>query len=170
LKALLLVGLVGGVLLSFFAFYMSTFYGNHWLTEATDFGWHLNNYVVVPSWIAYGGFGVGALWLGGLLSGVLLSCGFFFRLFSKRHWKGALALTLAAVSLATIGFNTLDWMCGNEYWAGGAAVAKEVSLFGNGRFELNAWNYYFLFLVLPLFASGFLIGLCSVWLCKLLRK
>lgn len=167
-KALLSFTLLIGILLTSFAFYMSWTYGQLWLVEKGDTVWRLNNYTIVPCWLAYSVFGVLFLWLGCFLLGITIPAGRLYGLFTKYHWKKAGALLISAVVMVALGFNTLDWMCGWLYWNEGNPQPVPMSIF-DFSFTLDPWNFYFGGIILPLTVSGFLLGFSIVWLTKLKR-
>ena len=168
LRILLGFLLVVGIALSAFAFYMSWVYGQMWLSDKASEPWRMNNYISVPCWFAYAVFGVVFLWLGSLLSGATLAGGLFYRLFTKIRWKKAFATITASLILVAIGFNTLDWMNGWIYWNMGNPIPQVVLVpFLNFQIPIDAWNFYFFFIILPLATSGFVVSFALLWLAKL---
>ncbi len=168
-KSLALV-LAVGIVLSGFAFCMSWTYGQLWLVDEADAGWHLNNYIIVPCWVAYSVFGAFFLWFGCFLLGATLVGGMFHRLFAKSHWKKASSFLIATVVFVALGFNTLDYMCGWLYWNAGKSQPILLNFFGFFEFYIDPWNFYFFGIIMPLAVSGFLLSFSALWLMKVQQK
>lgn len=157
--------MVMALLLTGYSFYTAWNYGQVWLIEKAHEGWHMNNYTIVPAWVAYAVFGVLSLWVGGLLLGSGLAGGMFYVLFKKK-WKVAFALIIAACCLIALGFNTMDYACGWFYWNDGNPSPIPFSFI---VFDvlIDAWNFYFFCVVLPLAFSGAVLSFSLLWFLKL---
>jgi hypothetical protein len=58
------------------------------------------------------------------------------------------------------GFNTLDFMLGCFYWTNQTYPSPvQVPLIG----AVDVWNFYFFYCVVPLWASGYLMGSASAY-------
>ena len=65
--------LVLGVILLFYSVSVGVMIGSEWFGNRASFPWHMNNYIVVEARYAYSYFGLGALAIGGLATGLAMS-------------------------------------------------------------------------------------------------
>jgi len=155
---LALLGIIG-VLLLIVSFNTAMFVGDPWLSDRAHDDWHMNNYTVIPGFLAYIFFAFIPLALGGVFFGV------FLPLVSLHPSKKRVRLLLLSVSLAvlftSLGFNTFDMMLGCFYWTNGTEPAPILVNLFFAEIHVNAWNFYFFLFIIPLWVSGFLMGLSA---------
>lgn len=149
-KLLMLLFFIVGCYLTYIGYVTSTWLGYVWVEEKPYTLWSMNTYISVPAYVAFQLCGVWSLWVGGLLVGALTQL-----LYHGHHLKTAIIFTFAAIFFVSLGFNTLDWMLSRasssrEHWAPWMVGIENV--------EIESWNFYFLFVILPLFFGGFLVG------------
>ena len=117
----------------------------------------MNNYIVINAEYAYITFGLAALAIGGLTTGIAAPA--FFA--STKSIKNKISLACSffiAIVLTGLGFNTLDFMSGNFYWTNlHYPPPVYVPLIG----AVDVWNYYFFFFVAPLWIGGFILGVTA---------
>ena len=143
-----------GILLLCYSLYIGTMIGADWYGKDATFQWHLNNYIVMDAQYAYTFFGLGALAIGGLATGIAMASFFTFNR-TKKHILILVAAFFAAIGLSGLGFNTLDFMLGCFYWTNMAYPPPvQVAIIG----AVDVWNFYFFLFVVPMWLSGFLIG------------
>jgi hypothetical protein len=89
--------------------------GAEWYNEKATHQWHMNNYFVIDAKYAYSIFGLSAVAIGGLFTGLALSA---FSVHNKTPKQTILqcASFFAAIVLSGLGFNTLNFMLGSFYW------------------------------------------------------
>ncbi len=151
--AILSVVFAVGVALLGFSLYMGRLVGDLFFGSRAMENWNMSNYFIVPSWFAYVVFGLGFLLFGGVFSGALVVLIFARR---KAFLKQALAALFCGNAFSVVGFNTLDWMLGCFY---AYHSVIDFPLILGLALTTDSWNIYFFMLVLPLWASGFLLGL-----------
>lgn len=146
-----------GVLLLCYSLNVGFAIGSVWFYDKATEPWHMNNYIVIDGQYAYAYFGLASLALGGLATGLALP------VFSGSAKSRKCLLILAgffftAIILTGLGFNTLDFMLGIFYWTDmKEPPPMQVPVIGS----VNAWNYYFYLFVVPLWFSGFLLGVAA---------
>lgn len=159
LAALLLVGVV----LLLVSIDTSFFVAEPWFNERAHDEWHMNNYIVVPGFIAFVFFSFLSWFLGAFFVAFTLpSFGKFA--YSKRKWL--IATFILGIFFSCLGFNTFDFMLGCFYWTNGCEPPPVMIDLMVTSFGVNAWNFYFFFYLVPLYASGICFGLALVlaWL------
>jgi len=144
-----------GVALLLFCVGTSFFVGEPFFNERAHEVWHMNNYLVVPGFVAFVCFAFVPWLLGGFFVGVVVCLVFGFKRDKRLLLLGAFAV---AIVCCTLGFNTFDMMLGCFYWTDGVDPAPIMLQFGSYSFGVNAWNYYFFLFLVPLFTSGFCFG------------
>lgn len=128
--------------------------GSEWFGANASSPWHMNNYLVIPAQYAYIYFGLAALAIGGLATGIAAPA-FFASNKSIKTKITSVAAFFGAIVLTGLGFNTLDFMSGNFYWTNMQYPAPvKVPIVG----AVDVWNYYFFFFVVPLWLGGFIVG------------
>lgn len=131
--------------------------GSEWFGVNAAFPWHMNNYIVMEAKYAYSFFGLGALAIGGLATGLAMSAFFAFSR-NKKHIVILASSFFVAIILTGLGFNTLDFMLGSFYWTNMTYPPPvQVAFFG----PVDVWNFYFFFFVAPLWVAGFLLGMAA---------
>jgi hypothetical protein len=155
--ALLSVLLVGIALL-LYSLYIGVMIGADWYGKDATFQWHMNNYIVMDAQYAYSIFGLATMAIGGLATGLAMAAFFKFTKTTK-HILILLTVFFVAIITTGLGFNTLDFMLGCFYWTNMTYPAPIPVLF----FTVDVWNFYFFFFVVPLWASGFLMGLATTY-------
>jgi len=139
----------------------SFFVAEPWFNERAHDEWHMNNYIIVPGFIAFVFFAFMPWFIGGVCAALTLPA------FSKMSWKRRRWLVIPfAISLVFcgLGFNTFDFMLGCFYWTNGCEPAPVIINLLITNLEVNAWNYYFFIYLVPLLVSGFCFGLTAVFL------
>jgi hypothetical protein len=131
--------------------------GSEWFGTGASSPWHINNYIVIQAKYAYAYFGLAALAIGGLATG-LAAPAFFAFAKSKKHRLVLASSFFIAIILTGLGFNTLDFMLGAFYWTN-MKYPPPVSVPVLG--SVDVWNYYFFFFVAPLWLGGFIMGLTT---------
>jgi hypothetical protein len=129
--------------------------GAEWYTYKAADQWHMNNYFVIDAVYAYSFFGLAALALGGLFTGLAFSA---LRVHNKTIKQTLLQVAsfFTAIVFTGLGFNTLNFMLGSFYWTNMQNPAPiAVPLLGS----VDAWNFYFGFFLIPLYAGGLFAGL-----------
>lgn len=131
--------------------------GSEWFGASASSPWHMNNYIVIKAEDAYVYFGLGAMALGGLATGIAVSA--FFSISRRVIQRISLVSSFfVAIFLTGLGFNTLDYMSGNFYWTDlHYPPPVSVPLIGS----VDVWNYYFFFFVVPLWIGSFTIGVAA---------
>lgn len=157
-RVALLVALIAlGVVLLLGSINVGVTIGSEWFGASASSPWHMNNYIVINAEDAYVCFGLGAMALGGLATGIAAST--FFN--PARRISGKIGLVCAffvSIFLTGLGFNTLDYMSGNFYWTDlHYPPPVSVPLIG----QVDVWNYYFFFFVVPLWIGGFTLGVAA---------
>ena len=151
------VMLVLGVILLFYSVSVGVMIGSDWFGNRASFPWHINNYIVLEARYAYSYFGLTALAIGGLATG-LAAPAFFAFAKSKKHRLALACSFFVAIILTGLGFNTLDFMLGCFYWTNMKYPPPvQVAVLGS----VDVWNYYFFFFVAPLWLGGFIMGLAA---------
>jgi hypothetical protein len=132
--------------------------GSEWFTYKAADEWHMNNYFVIDAKYAYCIFGLAALAVGGLFTGLAFSA---FRVHHKTSKQTILQAVsfFVAIILSGLGFNTLNFMLGSFYWTN-MQYPPPVSVPVIG--SVDVWNFYFFFFIIPLWAGGLLVGLASM--------
>jgi hypothetical protein len=129
--------------------------GAEWYTYKAADQWHMNNYFVIDAVYAYSFFGLAALALGGLFTGLTFSA---FRVHNRTIKQTLLQVTsfFTAIVFTGLGFNTLNFMLGSFYWTNMQNPPPiAVPLLGS----VDVWNFYFGFFLIPLYAGGLFAGL-----------
>lgn len=143
-----------GAILLLYSLNIGFMIGSDWFGANASFPWHMNNYIVMDAKYAYSIFGLGALAVGGLATGLAMSAFFAFSR-TKKHIITLACSFFVAIILTGLGFNTLDFMLGSFYWTNMTYPPPvQVPFFGS----VDVWNFYFFFFVAPLWAAGFLLG------------
>ncbi len=146
--------LILGAILLLYSLNVGFMIGSDWFGVNASFPWHMNNYVVIDAQYAYSIFGLGALAVGGLATGLAMSAFFTFAR-TKKHVAVLVCSFFVAIILTGLGFNTLDFMLGCFYWTNMTYPPPvQVLFFGS----VDVWNFYFFFFVMPLWAAGFFMG------------
>jgi len=148
--------LLVGVGLLFYSLYIGVMIGADWYGKDATFPWHMNNYIVMEGQYAYSIFGLATMAVGGLATGLAMAVFFTFTK-TRKHILILLTVFFVAIATTGLGFNTLDFMLGCFYWTNMTYPAPIQFLF----LTVDVWNFYFFFFVVPLWASGFLIGLAT---------
>ena len=155
--ASLLVLLVLGTALLWYSASTGVMIGSEWLGNNASFQWHMNNYIVIEAKYAYAYFGLAALAIGGLATG-LATPAFFSHSKSIKRRVASICSFFGAIILTGLGFNTLDFMLGSFYWTNMQYPPPvAVPVFGS----IDVWNFYFFFFVVPLWLGGFMMGLAT---------
>ena len=141
------------------------FIGAQWFGEHANDPWHMNNYYVLRAEDAYVWYGMVMLALGGLFAGLVTPVFFLRRHFRKALLAAAVAFFVAIV-LTGMSFNTLDWMLGCWYAVHGSQAVTFIPvhflrLDCYTSLVIDPWDYYFFLFVVPMWISGFLVGLSS---------
>ena len=140
--------------------------GSEWLSSSANTPWHMNNYIVINAKDAYIYFGLAALAIGGLATGIATSA-FFGSRKSLGHKAALICTFFVSIVLTGLGFNTLDFMSGNFYWTNLTYPPPiHVPLIG----AVDVWNYYFFFFVVPLWLGGFIMGTIAVYIPFTLQR
>jgi len=151
--------LILGILLLCYSLHIGVMIGQNWFGVNAHDQWHMNNYFVIEGQYAYAIFGLATMIIGGLATGIAMTAFLEF----KRTRKIIITLAAAfiiAITMTGLGFNTLDFMLGCFYWTNQTyPPPDQVALIG----PVDVWNFYFFFCVVPLWASGFLIGSASAY-------
>jgi hypothetical protein len=145
-----------GIVLFLVSIHTALYVGAPWFDERANEQWRMNNYIIIPGVIAYVLCAFTPWFLGALFTGVSIPA-FFSRSLIKKQ-KYLFIFCMLAIGLTTLGFNTFDFMLGCFYWTfqvDPAPVIVDLVLFS---FPVNAWNFYFFYFLVPLWASGFCIG------------
>jgi hypothetical protein len=157
--------LIIGVILLIYSVQVGVMIGSDWFGAHAQDQWHMNNYFVIDGQYAYILFGLATLAIGGLATGIAMTAFHEY----KRTRKIILILAAAfivAIVMTGLGFNTLDFMLGSFYWTNQTYPPPiQVALIG----PVDVWNFYFFFFVVPLWASGFLIGSASAYFSFVLK-
>jgi len=154
-RSAVLLALTVGTLLMLCSLNIGFIIGSEWFGHNASFPWHMNNYIVIEAQYAYSYFGLAALAIGGLATGIAMTA-FFKFIKSKRHRLALIVSFFVAIVLSGLGFNTLDFMLGNFYWTNMQYPPPvQVAFLGS----VDVWNYYFFFFVAPLWFGGLLMGL-----------
>ncbi len=149
--------LIAGLVLLLYSLNIGVMIGSDWFGANAAFPWHMNNYIVMEAQYAYSIFGLGALVIGGLATGLAMSSFFSFSR-TKKHVVILISSFFVAIILTGLGFNTLDFMLGCFYWTNMTYPPPvKVALFGS----VDVWNFYFFFFVAPLWAAGFIMGMAA---------
>jgi hypothetical protein len=137
--------------------------GSEWFGINASAPWHMNNYIVIDGIHAYTFFGLAALALGGLATGIAIPA-LVGLTKTKSHRATAIVAFFIAIALSGLGFNTLDFMLGSFYWTNMQYPPPvAVPVFG----LVDVWNYYFYFFVVPLWLGGFITGVATSYAaCK----
>jgi hypothetical protein len=152
----LTVMLLVGIALLFYSLYIGVMIGADWFGKDATFQWHMNNYIVIDGQYAYSIFGLATMAIGGLTTGLSMAA-FFTVSKTQKHILILLTAFFVAIVTSGLGFNTLDFMLGNFYWTNMTYPAPiQVAWF-----SVDVWNFYFFFFVVPLWGSGFLMGLAT---------
>ena len=150
-----LLALAVGAVLMFCSLNIGFIIGSEWFGNNASFPWHMNNYIVIEAQYAYSYFGLAALAIGGLATGIAMAA-FFTYIKSKKHRLALITSFFVAIILSGLGFNTLDFMLGSFYWTNMAYPPPvQIAFLGS----IDVWNYYFFFFVAPLWLGGLLIGI-----------
>jgi hypothetical protein len=157
LAALILA--ITGLILLFFNIHTALYVGDVFFNERAHVDWHVNNYFIVPSFVAYIGFAFTPLLVGSFFAGVTMLA--FFTKLTQRKTALFIGCFFTAIAMSALGFNTFDWMLGCFYWPNGADATVIVDLMF-ASFPMNAWNFYFFCFIVPLWASGFMLGLAAI--------
>lgn len=151
--AVLLALFVGAVLV-FCSLNIGLIIGADWFGPQATFQWHMNNYIVMDAKYAYSVFGLAALAIGGIATGMAMTA-FLTYIKSKTHRLALVGSFFVAIVLSGLGFNTLDFMLGSFYWTNMQYPPPiQISFLGS----IDVWNYYFFFFVAPLWFGGLLMG------------
>ncbi|MCW4001090.1 MAG: hypothetical protein NWE93_12705 [Candidatus Bathyarchaeota archaeon] len=150
--------IIVGIALLFYSLYIGVMIGADWYGKDATFQWHMNNYIVMDAQYAYSIFGLATMAIGGLATGLAMAAFFNFTK-TKKHILILLTLFFVAIATSGLGFNTLDFMLGCFYWTNMAYPAPIQVLL----FSVDVWNFYFFFFVVPLWASGFLMGIATTY-------
>ncbi len=155
--AILIAAVSVGVILLFYSLNVGFTIGSVWFGEKATEPWHMNNYVIIDGQHAYAAFGLASLAFGGLATGLTLPV-FSSKAKSRKYLLALAGFFFTAIILTGLGFNTLDFMLGIFYWTDMKEPPPvQVPIIGS----VNAWNYYFYLFVIPLWFSGFLIGIAA---------
>jgi hypothetical protein len=152
---LLLVIAVG---LLYYSVSLGVHIGAEWFTTKAADEWHMTNYFVIDANYAYIIFGLAALAVGGLFTGLAFSA---FRVHHKTRRQTILQPIsfFVAIGLSGLGFNTLNYMLGSFYWTN-MQYPPPVSVPVIG--SVDVWNFYFFFFIVPLWAGGLFVGLAAM--------
>ena len=154
-RVAVLLALSVGAVLMFCSLNIGFIIGSEWFGHNASFPWHMNNYIVIEAQYAYSYFGLAALAIGGLATGIAMTA-FLTFIKSKKHRLALIISFFVAIVLSGLGFNTLDFMLGNFYWTNmNYPPPIHIAFLGT----IDVWNYYFFFFVAPLWFSGLLMGL-----------
>jgi hypothetical protein len=118
----------------------------------------MNNYFVIDAKYAYSIFGLAALAVGGLFTGLAFSA---FRVHRKTPKQTLLQVAsfFAAIVLTGLGFNTLNFMLGSFYWTNMQYPPPVVvPILGS----VDVWNFYFFLFIVPLWSGGLFLGLATM--------
>ena len=149
--------LIAGAALLLYSLNVGVMIGADWYGKDATFQWHMNNYLVMDAQYAYSIFGLATMAVGGLATGIAMAAFFTFTK-TKKHILVLAAAFFVSIVTTGLGFNTLDFMLGSFYWTNMQYPPPvQVPLVG----AVDVWNFYFFFFVMPLWASGFIIGLAS---------
>lgn len=149
---------VAAVALLYYGVAVGVHIGAEWFTYKAADEWHMNNYFVIDAKYAYCIFGLAALAVGGLFTGLAFSA---FRVHHKTRKQTLLqaASFFVAIILSGLGFNTLNFMLGSFYWTNMQYPPPvSVPIIGS----VDVWNFYFFFFVVPLWAGGLFVGLAAM--------
>jgi len=155
----LYIGFTMGIILLIYSLSIGTMIGANWFGENAHDLWHLNNYFVIEGQYAYSIFGLATMVIGGLATGIAATA--FLNYHKTRRTVLILSTAFViAITMTGLGFNTLDFMLGGFYWTNQTYPPPvQIPLFG----PVDVWNFYFFFFVVPLWASGYLIGSSSAY-------
>jgi hypothetical protein len=157
--ALTLMLVVGIILLIYSLGLGVTKVGGYWFGEKSTELWHMNNYFIIEGQYAYIIFGLTTMIIGGLATGLTMPA-FFLPTKTKKHIILLLTTFFTAIIMSGLGFNTLDFMLGDFYWTNMQQPPPvQVPMIG----AVEAWNFYFFFFVVPLWASGFILGIATAY-------
>jgi hypothetical protein len=134
------------------------------LTTRANDPWHMNNYFVVTVSQAYIYFSFLPLFLGGLFAGMAIPA--FFSTSTVKKRMVLAAFFALAVGCLALGFNTFDYLLGCFYFPNNHPQPAFVDWM-LVSFSMDVWNFYFFLFIVPLGASGVLLGFASV--AKLFR-
>ena len=149
--------LIVSVFLLWYSLNVGVMIGADWFGKDATFQWHMNNYIVMDARYAYSIFGLATMVIGGLATGLSMPA-FFMVTKTTKHILCLIFAFFVAIVMTGLGFNTLDFMLGSFYWTNMQYPPPvQVIFFGN----VDVWNFYFYFFVLPLWSSGFIMGLAS---------
>ncbi len=155
----LATALILGAILLGYSLYVGVMIGADWYGKDATAEWHMNNYFVIEGQYAYSIFGLATMVIGGLATGIAMSSFFNYTKTKKVILILAAAFVVAIITTG-LGFNTLDFMLGCFYWTNQTYPPPvQVPLIGG----VDVWNFYFFFFVIPLWASGFLMGSASAY-------
>jgi hypothetical protein len=156
--AVICLFVVTAVALLWYGIAIGVHIGAEWFTYKAADEWHMTNYFIIDAKYAYTIFGLAALAVGGLFTGLAFSA---FRVHHKTRKQTILQglSFFAAIALSGLGFNTLNYMLGSFYWTNMQYPPPvSVPVFGS----VDVWNFYFFFFLVPLWAGGLLIGLAAM--------
>ncbi len=148
-----------GAVLLVYSLYIGVMIGADWYGKDATFQWHMNNYIVMDAQYAYSVFGLATMAIGGLATGLAMAAFYTFNK-SPKHVFVLVGSFFVSIVMTGLGFNTLDFMLGSFYWTNMTYPPPiQVALIG----PVDVWNFYFFFFVVPLWASGFIIGAVSAY-------
>jgi len=152
-----------GFVLLFIGYSGAAWMGAKWLTgEKAGNVWWMNPHFSVPAPLAIICFAILPLLIGGVLAGIALPL-MFFR--AKKGPLYAAILFFIILALTALGFNTFDYALAWDAGAGGELKLFSLWSVGLPGLQIPAWYFYFFFIIMPLWAGGFLIGLaCTLGL------
>jgi hypothetical protein len=131
--------------------------GSEWFQEKSADQWHMNNYFVIDAKYAYCIFGLAALAIGGLSTGLTASV-FLAHRKTMKQTLVEFGSFFSAILLTGLGFNTLNFMLGSFYWTNMQYPPPvAVPILGG----VDVWNFYFFLFIIPLWAGGFFFGLAA---------
>lgn len=145
---LLIVFLIG-LFFAYAGFSSAIWLGSAWYKEKALQKWSMNSYYWLNGKDAFVFYGLIPMWLGGMFSGLAIPV-----TFAKKP-KTAVVLFFSAIIFTALGFNTLDWMLSGIY---GLQPGWQAWVF-HLDIQLEAWNFYILTAIVPLFVGGLFIGL-----------
>jgi hypothetical protein len=155
----LCVALIMGAVLLCYSLYIGVMIGADWFGKDATAEWHMNNYFVIEGQYAYSIFGLATMVIGGLATGIAM-----FSLVNYPKTRKTILMLMVvffiAIALSGLSFNTLNYQLGCFYWTNMTYPPPvQVALIGS----VDVWNFYFFFFVVPLWASGFLMGSATAY-------
>ena len=151
--SLLIIVFLAGWFFSYAGFSSAIWLGSAWYKEKALQQWNMNSYYWLYGKDAFVFYGLIPMWLGGLFAGIAIPLTY------TGKPKTTILIFFLAIICTALGFNTLDWMLSGVY---GERPGWEAWVF-NLNVKLEAWNFYILTAIVPLFVGGLFISMPLIY-------